>query len=371
MKKVILNFEARSENFEELVQEAFNNDFLDFLISEETHSDFKDIKRIKVYSKESNLNPDYLILEGIDDINQYEDMVNSSQISIGLQIELKTKSDEDEIKKLARMNNVDFIIVSASDWKIIPFENLIADMADVNTELIASVDNIEEAELMLKTLELGVDGLVFKPENSDEIGRIKQLVSLSYSIGLTSAQITSIQQIPESERVCVDTTSLLKKGEGMLIGSTAKGFALVHAEVFETQFVASRPFRVNAGDVSAYILVPSDDPNEVYRTRYLSEISGGDKVFAVNTKGEARIVSVGRVKIETRPMLRFELEVDTKETNIPVRCICQNAETIRLVDKNGDAVSVVDIKVGDEILVHVGPGATHFGKAINESIIEK
>ena len=193
----------------------------------------------------------------------------------------------------------------------------------------------------------------------------------NFTIELTKAKVIKIENIPEAERVCVDTASILRAGEGMLIGSTAMGFALVHAEVFETQFVASRPFRVNAGDVSAYNLVPDDDPDKIYRTNYLSELNGGKKVLAVSNKGEARIVSVGRVKIETRPMLRFELEASKGGNIIPINCICQNAETIRLVDANGSAISVVDIKVGDEILVHVGPGATHFGTEIKETIIEK
>ncbi|MCK4380568.1 MAG: 3-dehydroquinate synthase II, partial [Candidatus Lokiarchaeota archaeon] len=56
---------------------------------------------------------------------------------------------------------------------------------------------------------------------------------------------------------------------------------------------------------------------------------------------------------------------------IQISCMCQNAETIRLVDANGKPKSVVDIKVGDEVLIHIGPGATHFGTAIKETIIEK
>jgi len=155
------------------------------------------------------------------------------------------------------------------------------------------------------------------------------------------------------------------------VGSTAAGFCLIHSETFETQFVASRPFRVNAGDVSAYVLVPDENSEKSYRTSYLSELKGGKKVLAVNYRGEARIVSVGRVKIETRPMLRFELEVLKEDKKIPLSCICQNAETIRLVDLSGKAKSVVDIKIDDEVLVHVGPGATHFGTAIKETIIEK
>jgi 3-dehydroquinate synthase II len=240
-----------------------------------------------------------------------------------------------------------------------------------DTDLIAQVDDVKEAELMLKTLEIGVDGILMEPKEVNDIVDLKNLVHSSFKIDLTVAKVISIESISEAERVCVDTSSLLNAGEGMLIGSTAMGFVLVHAEVFETQFVSSRPFRVNAGDVSAYIMVPDDNPDNIYRTNYLSELKGGKRVVVVNTKGEGRIVSVGRVKIETRPMLRFELEAIKDNQKIPLSCICQNAETIRLVGVDGRAKSVVDIKVGDEVLVHIGPGATHFGTAIKETIIEK
>lgn len=42
------------------------------------------------------------------------------------------------------------------------------------------------------------------------------------------------------DRVCVDLIQSLKAGEGMLVGSSAKLLALVHAETFETGFVPAR-----------------------------------------------------------------------------------------------------------------------------------
>ncbi|MFO7797922.1 MAG: 3-dehydroquinate synthase II [Promethearchaeati archaeon] len=372
MKRIILNFTEKTDNFKELVQEAFNRDILNFFITQNTYEEFKDIDRIKIIAKEKELQSDYILFETQDDLNQY---LSQSDLPKGVAYykELTTKDDEAEIKKLSNLINIDLLIVSAKDWKIIPFENLIAEIHKKDAELIAEVETVEEAELMLKTLEIGVDGILFKPKDANQIIEIKKLLGTSFKIDLGEAEIRSIQKIPESDRVCVDTTSLLHPGEGMLIGSTAMGFALVHAEVFETQFVASRPFRVNAGDVSAYILVPQEDPesSEIYRTKYLSELKGGQKVLVVNAKGNARIVSVGRVKIETRPMLRFEMQGQKNGKQIPINCICQNAETIRLVDPAGNAKSVVDLTVGDKVLVHIGPGATHFGTAIKESIIEK
>ncbi|MFX1410644.1 MAG: 3-dehydroquinate synthase II [Promethearchaeota archaeon] len=371
MKKVILNFEIKSTNFKDLVQEAFNKDFLNFMVSKTTFSEFKAIDRIKIFTKDLEIPGKYIIYESREDLENKLAEESISEEYIGYYIKLKSKEDERTIIELSKKERLDFIIVSAKDWKIIPFENLIAEMHSYDTELIAEVKSVKEAELMLKTLEMGVDGILIKPNNTEELTDLKKLLHISFKIELTGAKVINISNIPESDRVCVDTTSLLHPGEGFLVGSTARGFVLVHAEVFETQFVASRPFRVNASDVSAYILVPNDDPEKVYRTNYLSELKGGKKILAVNYKGEARIVSVGRVKIETRPMLRIELEVLKDDKKIPISFICQNAETIQLMDLDGKTKSVVNLKVGDDVLVHVGPGATHFGTAIKETILEK
>lgn len=371
MKKIILNFESKSDNFKELVQEAFNKNFLNFLVSQETFQEIEKIGRVLLYSRDPNIPCKYLVY---DDKKRFEKNLNNEKFTrknSGFFIELKSKEDEREIIELSKTGYFDFIIVSAKDWKIIPFENIIAELQSNDTDLIAVVDSIKETELMLKILEKGVDGVLIKPNEVDEIFELKKLIQTKIHIDLTKAKITNIQTIPEAERVCIDSTSLLNVGEGFLVGSTAIGFCMVHSETFETQFISSRPFRVNAGDVSSYILVPDDNPDRVYRTKYLSELKGGDRVLAVTNKGEARIVSIGRVKIETRPMLRFELEVLLSNKNIHINCVCQNAETVRLVDANGKAKSVVDIRMGDEMLVHIGPGATHFGMVIKETIIEK
>jgi 3-dehydroquinate synthase II len=371
MKKIILNFENKQNNFKELVQEAFNKNMLNFLVSKETYTELQNIERINIYSRDFDLPANHFILKDREQLRKKLSDKNFVDKDIGYYIELKSKDDERDIVDLSKNKQVAFIMVSAKDWKIIPFENLIAEMHKNDTNLIAEVDNVAEAELMLKTLEIGTDGILITPKSVDDIVEMEYLTHKSFHIGLTKAKVTKIENIPDSERVCVDTTSLLNVGEGLLVGSTAVGFSLVHSETFETQFVASRPFRVNAGDVSAYVLVPDKDPDKLYRTKYLSELKGGDQVLAVTYKGEARIVSVGRVKIETRPMLRFELIVLKKDEKIMISCICQNAETIRLVDPDGRARSVVDIRVGDEVLVHLGPGATHFGTPIKENIIEK
>jgi len=371
MKKIILNFEKILENFKELVQEAFNKDILNFMVSKASYQKFENIERVKIYSRDPDIPCEYMIYDDELKLDKKITENKRREYSLGLYKEIISKTDEKTIIDLSKTKQIDLIMVSAKNWKIIPFENLIAEMHTNDTELIAVVEDVSEAETLLKTLEMGVDGILITPHDVNDIVDLKKLIQTTSHLELIKAKIINIQNLPESDRVCVDTTSLLHTGEGMLVGSTAKGFVLIHAEVFETPFVASRPFRVNAGDVSAYILVPDEDPEKIYRTSYLSELKGGDKVLVVNTKGETREVSVGRVKVETRPMLRFELEVPIEKQIIKISGIYQNAETIRLVDGEGNAKSVVDIKIGDEVLIHIGPGATHFGTAIKETIIER
>jgi len=113
--------------------------------------------------------------------------------------------------------------------------------------------------------------------------------------------------------------------------------------------------------VHAYILAPG------MKTRYLSELEAGDKVLAVDSKGRLREVIVGRVKIEKRPLMLVEAEVEGEK----FKTLLQNAETINLVTPEGEPISISKLKVGDEVLLYVKKTGRHFGMEVEESIIEK
>ena len=178
---------------------------------------------------------------------------------------------------------------------------------------------------------------------------------------LKEATITNVKPLGSGDRVCVDTTSMMQPGEGMLIGSYSKALFLVHSESLESEYVASRPFRVNAGPVQAYVMVPGN------KTRYLAELKAGDEVLIVNTEGETRTAYVGRSKIEKRPLLLVEAEYE----GTIIRTLLQNAETIRIVDSDNNPISVAELKVGDKVKVYIETSARHFGIAIDETIIEQ
>jgi 3-dehydroquinate synthase II len=154
----------------------------------------------------------------------------------------------------------------------------------------------------------------------------------------------------------------MSPGEGILVGCQSAGLFLVEAEVHESPYVQSRPFRVNAGSLSMYTF------GSLQNTRYLSELKAGDEVLIVDRKGNVRCTNVGRVKIELRPLILVEAEVEGKK----IKTILQNAETIRLVTENG-SMPVTELKAGDEVLAHMtSGGGRHFGVAVtDETVIER
>ncbi|SEN25206.1 3-dehydroquinate synthase II [Halorientalis persicus] len=256
----------------------------------------------------------------------------------------------------------EYTLVIGEDWQIIPLENLIARIGE-ETDLIAGVQTAEEARTAFETLELGSDGVLLDTDDPDEIRKTVEVRDESQreSVDLQWAEVTAIEQTGSADRVCVDTGNLMEHDEGMLVGSMSRGLFFVHAETAESPYVASRPFRVNAGAVHAYVRTPDGG------TKYLSELRSGDEVQVVDTDGNTREAIVGRVKIEKRPMFRVQAETAEGDR---IETLLQNAETIKVATKDGRK-AVTDLEAGDELKVFYEDTARHFGEAVDESIIEK
>ncbi len=305
---------------------------------------------------------------GVDEIivlNSYDEktitQLKQNGKKVALKINIKGKEDENTTVKAAELST-DYIIINCLDWRVIPLENLIARTRN-KSKLIAEVENAEDAKLVLETLELGTDGVLMHASDSSELAKTIALVKEQVPrITVVSAKVTLVKQISIGARVCVDTCSLMAPGEGMLVGVQAAGFFLVEAEVHENPYVQARPFRVNAGSLSMYTLT------SLQKTRYLSELKAGDEVLIVGRNGEVRPASVGRIKIELRPLILVEAEVERKK----IKTILQNAETIRLVTPKGSK-PVTELKAGDEVLAHLTTSAgRHFGVAVpDETVIER
>ena len=317
-------------------------------------ADPKSLGKTKVQTVFTSQNADYVILDK-------PTAKKPKGKKVGRRFNVSSNKDIENILDSAK-KGLDFVIIEVKDWKIIPLENIIAKLHKMHTKIFSIARNAKEARKMFSILDVGVDGVIFNTGSMNEVR--EALVYLgSKSFELSTAKILEIQEVGDGERVCVDTASMLNRGEGMLIGSRANFLFLVHNESVGSSFTSPRPFRVNAGAVHCYTLAPDGT------TKYLSELETGVEILVLDSKGNARRAAIGRCKIEKRPMLMIKAKVGDEIGGI----IAQDAETIRFVKSNGKLVSVTHLKKGDSVLVHSKPATgRHFGMEVSdEYILEK
>lgn len=271
---------------------------------------------------------------------------------------LNVKADEEAV--LERLHKGERVVL-ARGWEVIPVENLLAQSDSV----LAEAATLDEARLAAGILERGVAGIVVSREAVADLKTIVSQCKLSQGREeLLPAVITRVESVGLGHRVCADTLSILRKGQGMLVGNSSAFTFLVHAETERNEYVAARPFRVNAGAVHAYVRLPGD------KTTYLGEFKAGQEVLIVDANGETSLATLGRVKIEVRPMLLVEAQVTTEDGVKTGAVFLQNAETIRLTTPGGEPVSVVSLKPGDTVLCRLDEAGRHFGMRIREDIRE-
>ena len=311
-------------------------------------------KKIKLQTISTSKSSNYVVLEK-------EGAVKPKGKKVGIKFEVLSNADIENVLTISK-KGLDFVIIEVKDWKIIPLENIIAKLHKIHTKIFAIARNTKEVRKMFSILEIGVDGVIFSTSSINEVKEAMVYLG-TRSFEMKQAKIIEIKEVGDGERVCVDTASILHKGEGMLIGNRSNFLFLVHNESVGSSFTSPRPFRVNAGAVHCYTLSPDGTTN------YLSEVETGSEVLILNSKGEARRATVGRAKIERRPMLMIKASIGNEIGGI----IAQDAETIRFVKPNGQLVSVTHLKKGDIVMAHSKPATgRHFGMEVSdEYILEK
>ncbi|MDX9786230.1 MAG: 3-dehydroquinate synthase II [Desulfobacterales bacterium] len=296
--------------------------------------------------------------EQVKQLGKIETIAEDGDLKIGKDVvffTIRSGEDEDEIVKLCQHSKV---VLTCTDWTIIPLENLIAKGAQV----IAEVCDLAEAQTAFGILEKGVSQVMIHPADPITLKKaLSVLKSTEEETCLEIAEITQIKPLGMGDRVCVDTCTAMTVGQGMLVGNASNALFLVHSESVSNPYVAPRPFRVNAGPVHAYTRVPGG------KTRYLSELCAGDQVLLVDYRGKTTVGIVGRLKIEKRPLMLVRAKIGNEE----ITTILQNAETIRLTTPEGNPVSIVSLSPGDKVLAVTETCGRHFGMKIDETITEK
>lgn len=272
---------------------------------------------------------------------------------------INDKGDMNEATKSS--GSFSFLIVQFTDTTNIPLELLLAKLPE--TSILKHVSSMQDGEVATQVMERGSDGFVISTSSTDEIIKINQFLEKETrgKVTLTEGCVVCTEHIGMGFRSCIDTTTLMEKNEGMLVGSLSHGALLVSSETHRLPYMDLRPFRVNAGAVHSYVWASDGE------TRYMTELRGGTKLLCVDTEGNTREVTVGRIETEARPLLLIEVEADGRRINVVV----QDDWHIRLLGPEGAVLNASAIKPGDRVLAYLCQGGRHVGIQIKESIDEK
>ena len=274
---------------------------------------------------------------------------------------VRVADPEGLVTALARVPPGGTLAVEWTGDRVIPLENAIAARGR-SFELWTYARGPSEVSGALGALEHGADRVIVEVRSPADVEALEKVVEspLPSRLEWNQVRLTFVRAAGLGDRVIVDTTSLLRPSEGLLVGSAAAFLFHVASEAVGSTFSRARPFRVNAGAAHSYVLMADGS------TRYLAELESGDAVLATEPNGPARSVRVGRLKIERRPMVA--VCADDEGTRRTV--FLQEAETVRLSTDAGRRATT-ELAEGSSVYGVRLPPARHLGRHVEESIEER
>ncbi|WP_280264750.1 3-dehydroquinate synthase II family protein [Nocardia wallacei] len=367
MKFAWIDVRRRDQQTEAIVEEAIHNGIAGIVADDPAllHTLPPHIQKVVVIGPDTT---------GIDDLVAAADVVLSDHRLSTPDMPIATGAAQGVYIDVVDEHTLDIAcrVATELDWLVvhfrqdpsrIPLEILLAAGDRADCRVVTVVHDLEDAEITLGVLERGSEGVLLAPRRvGDATDLVRICHSQNISLTLEETEILSLRHVGLGERVCIDTCTHFGLDEGILVGSFAKGMLLACSETHPLPYMPTRPFRVNAAALHSYALAPDN------HTRYLTELRGGSELLAVNVKGEARRIAVGRIKMETRPLMLITART---ASGTDVELVMQNDWHVRVLGPGGSVLNITDLRPGDVVLGHTLTDQRHVGYPIKEFLHEQ
>jgi 3-amino-4-hydroxybenzoic acid synthase len=302
-----------------------------------------------------------VVLVAPDHLEAALDATVDRDVEIGLTVEVVDSRTVELASAAARSER--WTLLRFKDPTKIPLEIVIAASDNVDGHIVTVCADVEEARIVMGVLEKGPHGIAITTRTAADVHEVSAArQSWTSRIDLCELEVAGIRNLGMGERACVDTCSLFDTDEGILVGSFARGLVLACSETHPLPYMPTRPFRVNAGAVHSYVLTRPE------RTNYLSELTSGHQVLGVGVDGRTRPLTVGRMKVERRPLIGIDL---FHGGGGKVGVIMQNDWHVRILGPGGRVHNVTELRPGETLLGFVSPAQRHVGMAVSELCEER
>lgn len=259
-----------------------------------------------------------------------------------------------------------YVLINFRDPTNIPLELVVAELQNSETVVIKEINDNEDVDDVINsmsTMEYGVEGLVITPLRHVVLDSMFDRLNEVFMehLDLEVAEVVEAKPVGDGIRGCVDLSTMFSEDEGILVGSTSQGGFLCCPEVFEMPYMNKREFRVNAGGVHSYVF-GSDN-----RTIYMSELRAGHNAMIVDMNGGTRLVPVGRVKLEKRPLRLITARFESGEE---INILLQDDWHVRIYSDEGKPLHITELKEGTKVKAYKAVSGRHVGVPVNEYIEE-
>ncbi|MCK4405432.1 MAG: 3-dehydroquinate synthase II, partial [Hadesarchaea archaeon] len=117
-------------------------------------------------------------------------------------VEISSKELERAAVKVGKA--ADFLIAVTPDWKVIPLENLIAELQRAEVKVLAGVKDASEAKVAVEALEIGAAGVLLdaREQGVEEVRKVRETFESlgAEKLELVPAKVTEVRPVGMGDR---------------------------------------------------------------------------------------------------------------------------------------------------------------------------
>ncbi|KFG94350.1 3-dehydroquinate synthase [Burkholderia paludis] len=227
----------------------------------------------------------------------------------------------------------------------VPLERLLAQAGAAACRIVVSLADPHAAAYLASRLEQSPVDIAFAPHDAAALrGMLAACGELRprEPLKLKTFEVQSVEPLGVGLHAVIDGCSQLDGDECVLAGASATGLLLVAAGAARAP---GRPlaFGIDAGSAESFVFCGGD------RTRQLSRLRSGERILTVDPAGDTRAIVVGRVRIESAPLVALHTR---SASGANVRVVMRGDGAVRVRTDDGACVGLADVAPGFRLAGH-------------------
>ncbi|RQR61968.1 3-dehydroquinate synthase II family protein [Burkholderia sp. Bp9125] len=193
-----------------------------------------------------------------------------------------------------------FVVIDYGLATTVPLERFLADAGALACRIVVSLAEPHAAAYLARKYEHAPVDIAFAPRDTSALRDVLAACSVSRpteSLALEQFEVLSVEPLGAGPHAIVDGCSRLGDDESILVGTTATSMLLVKAADGPRDVAHPLAFAISAGSADSFVSCGGE------RTRKLALLRSGERILTVGAGGALRTVVVGRVRIETAPLV--------------------------------------------------------------------